>query len=100
MKRSTFGFFLIVPVASLLMACNFAPKYHPPIVESAPRFKELTPEQAQQLEKWHAAAPIDSAARGKWWELFGDEKLNALEARAVITNQTVAAAVARVEAAR
>lgn len=100
MNRRILHWVPILVAASLLSACNFAPKYKEPIVETPPQFKELTPEQTAQIEKWRAASPSDHAAHGQWWEIFGDEKLNALQTQAETTNQTIAAAIARVDAAR
>jgi len=42
-------------------------------------FKELTPDQARATDGWKTAEPKDDAIRGKWWEMFGDTNLNALE---------------------
>jgi len=85
---------------SLLTACNFAPKYKQPAIETTPHFKELTPEQAQKITAWQPAAPAENTQRGQWWEFFGDQKLNELESKIEVNNQTIAAAVARLEAAR
>ena len=84
----------------ILTACNFAPKYKQPAIDAAPKFKELTPEQAEKIAAWQPAAPAENAPRGNWWEMFGDTNLNSFEAKIEINNQNIAAAVARVEAAR
>src|ERR1019366_4900766 len=61
-------------------------------------YKELG---APNLEgTWKAAQPSDDAARGKWWERFGDPQLNQLEEKLNISNQNIAAAAANVLAAR
>src|SRR5208283_234357 len=44
--------------------------------------------------------PQDSALHGKWWEIFGDTQLNALEEQVNVSNQNVAAAFANFMAAR
>jgi NodT family efflux transporter outer membrane factor (OMF) lipoprotein len=46
------------------------------------------------------AQPKDDALRGKWWEMFGDPQLNALEEKVNISNQNIAAAAASFFAAR
>jgi NodT family efflux transporter outer membrane factor (OMF) lipoprotein len=46
------------------------------------------------------AEPNDAALRGKWWEIFNDPQLNALEEKVNISNQTVASAAAAFLAAR
>ena len=83
-----------------LIGCSFAPQYQPPSTLSPAAFKELTPEQRKQTEGWKTAEPQDGALRGKWWDMFGDTQLNALQDQAAATNQTVAAALANFLAAR
>jgi NodT family efflux transporter outer membrane factor (OMF) lipoprotein len=46
------------------------------------------------------AQPKDDALRGKWWEIFGDSQLNALEEKVNVSNQNIAAATASFFAAR
>jgi NodT family efflux transporter outer membrane factor (OMF) lipoprotein len=46
------------------------------------------------------AQPKDDALRGKWWEIFGDPQLNALEEKVSVLNQNIAAAAANFFAAR
>jgi NodT family efflux transporter outer membrane factor (OMF) lipoprotein len=46
------------------------------------------------------AQPKDDALRGKWWEIFNDPQLNALEEKVNVSNQTIAAAAASFLAAR
>ena len=53
-----------------------------------------------QTEQWKSAQPSDGAARGKWWEVFHDSQLNALEQKADTSNQEIAAAAANFFAAR
>jgi multidrug efflux pump len=98
--RQTAGIMIALASIAFLTGCNFAPKYTKPTVETAPQFKEFTPDQTNRLSTWKPAQPSETAPRGKWWELFGDEQLNQLESQIDATNQTIAAAVARVEAAR
>ena len=80
--------------------CSFAPKYAKPSVQTPAAFKELTPEQFKDTDGWKTAEPKDNAIRGKWWEMFGDTNLNALEEQVNISNQTVAAAFANFLSAR
>ena len=47
-----------------------------------------------------AGAARSEIPRGRWWELFGDAELNALEAQVDVTNQTLRAAEARVRQAQ
>jgi len=81
----------------LLAGCNVGPKYVKPSVPTPPAYKELTPEQQRD---WKMAQPRDELARGKWWERFEDRKLNELEEKLNISNQSIAAAAANVQVAR
>jgi NodT family efflux transporter outer membrane factor (OMF) lipoprotein len=48
---------------------------------------------------WKIADPKDAAIRSNWWEEYQDPKLNDLEARVAISNQTIVAAEANYRAA-
>ncbi len=67
-------------------------RYQRPSVESPPAYKEA--------EGWKTAQPQDASLRGKWWEIFNDPQLNALEEKVNISNQNIAAAAASFLAAR
>lgn len=58
-------------------------------------FKEATPAAG-----WVPAQPADATPRGPWWQRFGDPVLDELAAQVEVTNQNVAAAVARYAAAQ
>ena len=92
----------VVALASLTLfsGCSFAPKYVTPVAETPAAFKELPPQQFQDAHVWKAAEPKDNMLRGKWWEMFHEPELNALEDQVVASNQTVAAALANFLAAR
>src|SRR5580658_7835913 len=66
--------------------CTVGPKYQRPAVETPTAFKES--------EGWKVAQPSDAALHGKWWELFDDPQLNALEEQVSVSNQNIAAAFA------
>jgi NodT family efflux transporter outer membrane factor (OMF) lipoprotein len=96
---------LHVPLASLvavafLSGCTVGPKYHPPMVETPAAYKEVTPQNAAEIDNWKTAQPSDAAIRGNWWELFGDPELNALEDQVNVSNQSIASAEASFMAAR
>jgi NodT family efflux transporter outer membrane factor (OMF) lipoprotein len=63
-------------------------------------FKELTPADYQSTDGWKVAQPRDIALKGKWWEIFNDPQLNALEDQANESNQTIASASAAFLVAR
>jgi len=66
----------------LLSACNVGPRYAPPAVAAPPAFKEAS--------GWQPAQPQDAALKGRWWEMYGEPELDALEARLDIDNQNIA----------
>jgi len=91
--------------ACFLAGCMVGPKYHAPSAVTPPAqtpaaYKELTPADYQNTEGWKVAQPKDDALRGKWWEIFNDPQLNALEERVNVSNQNIAAAAASFFAAR
>jgi len=86
--------------ACLLAGCTVGPKYHTPPAETPVAYKELTPADYKNTDGWKVAQPKDDALRGKWWEIFGDPQLNALEEKVNVSNQNIAAAAASFFAAR
>jgi len=78
----------------LVAGCNFAPPYTKPSVPTAAAFKELTPAQFPVTDGWKTAMPGDDRIRGRWWEVFQQPELNALEEQITVTNnQTLAVAL-------
>jgi NodT family efflux transporter outer membrane factor (OMF) lipoprotein len=100
LKTETEMTFVALACLVLFGGCSFAPKYATPVVQTPAAFKELPPGQFQEAEAWKAAEPKDATIRGKWWEMFHEPELNALEDQVVVSNQTVAAALANFLAAR
>ncbi len=93
---------ILAAVALLAAGCTVGPNYQKPAVTVPPAFKEaaapeVTAAAARQLKP---AQPQDTASRGKWWEVFNDPQLNALEEQVAVSNQTIAQAEARFRAAR
>jgi len=85
---------------SLVGGCMVGPKYSRPAVATTPSYKEPPPEPSAQANVWKPAEPDDQGARGKWWEVFGDPQLNALEDQVTVSNQDLKAAEARFREAR
>lgn len=85
--------------ALVLAGCAVGPDYHRPDVPVPTQFKEatLSPEAAKQ---WKAAQPADALSRGRWWAIFNDPALDAIEERALSANQDLKVAAARVRQAR
>lgn len=72
-------------LAVLLASCTVGPKYSKASVPAAPSFTEPPPEG----KGWAVGKPSDEQLRGSWWEIFGDEDLNALEKQVAAANQTL-----------
>jgi NodT family efflux transporter outer membrane factor (OMF) lipoprotein len=65
------------------------PRYHPPAPQApAAKYKE-SPTQSKDNGDWTVAQPADAKLRGKWWEIFNDPELNALEEDLDINNQNI-----------
>src|SRR6202050_3362127 len=76
-------------VSLALAGCVVGPKYHPPAPPApAPVYKE-SPTQFKDAGDWTVAQPADAKLRGKWWEIFNDPELNALEDQLDINNQNI-----------
>jgi outer membrane protein TolC len=73
----------------LLSSCMVGPKYVRPTAPVPAAFKEEPP------AGWKEAQPDDGAVRGKWWTVYNDPQLNALEDQVSISNQNVIAAEAQ-----
>jgi len=93
MKKTT-AFLL----CAILTGCTVGPKYHPPVVQPPPAFKEAPPAnapanppntQAQDVGTWTVAQPSDAKIRGDWWAVFNEPELNDLEAQLNIDNQNI-----------
>ena len=91
-RASLFQALAILSCLGLLAGCNLAPVYAQPTVQTPMAFKEQPPQQARPSEDWKPAQPRDAMARGRWWEMFQDPDLDALEAQVAVGNQSLAAA--------
>lgn len=82
--------FFTAALSLIFSACVVGPKYHAPAPQQppAPAYKE-TPTQPQESGGWTVARPSDGMLRGKWWEIFNDPELNALEEQLNINNQNI-----------
>lgn len=87
-------------VLDAISGCTVGPAYHRPSADAPGAYKELTAAQFKDTDGWKVAAPQDAMIRGKWWELFGDTSLNALEMRVDGANQTIVGAYASFMQAR
>src|SRR5437764_13540771 len=97
------GWITAGPIAALalcLSGCNPAPKYAKPPAQTPIAFKESAPQEYKEGEGWKTAQPGDDKIRGKWWEMYNDPQLNAIEEQVAVNNQSIAAAEANFRAAR
>src|SRR5579862_4064117 len=83
-----------IAFAATFAGCAVGPAYHRPASATAPAFKEPPP------DGWKNAQPNEGIPRGRWWEMYNDPSLNALEAQVGLSNQNVVAAMARYREAR
>lgn len=81
---------LFVSILFGLSACTVGPDYQKPDVST----------QLPAAWRWQQAAPRDDQTKGDWWKVFRDSELNRLEDRALASNQSLKAAIARVDQAR
>jgi NodT family efflux transporter outer membrane factor (OMF) lipoprotein len=66
--------------------CSVGPDYVRPKIAAPAAYKENA--------GWKVAQPQDGLPRGKWWEIYHDPQLNALEEQVDISNQNIAQAEA------
>jgi NodT family efflux transporter outer membrane factor (OMF) lipoprotein len=77
-----------VSALTLLTAC-VGPAYVKPKVDSSSSFKEGVP-ATTDADAWRPAQPQDAVLKGKWWEMFNEPELNALEEQLNINNENIA----------
>lgn len=93
-KKLIFAAAFAVPCLGILLldGCSVGPKYIKPTTQIPPSYKETG--------SWKPAEPSDAERKGKWWEIFQDPQLNALEEQLTVSNQTLRAAADRFREAR
>ena len=91
--RGARGRALAMLFGSALTGCSLAPHYErPSMPPPPPAYKEAS--------EWKVSAPADTRAQGRWWTMFADSDLDALEAQLSDGNQSLKASLARLEEAR
>lgn len=83
-----------------LCGCVVGPKYHTPSAPVSNTYKESPTNFPEDQQNWKVAAPQDAMLRGKWWEIFNDLELNALEEQIDTNNQNIAQAYQNYMSAR
>ena len=76
----------------LSSGCTVGPRYHPPVVQAPPAYKEAG--------DWKPAQPSDQNLGGTWWTIFRDPQLDVLEQQITVGNQNLKAAEAQYRQAR
>ncbi len=90
-SRRPLAAYSALPITLLCIAlagCNVGPKYLPPSMTAPPAYKE-SPAQFKESDGWAVAQPQDATLRGKWWEIYNEPELNALEDQLNIDNQNI-----------
>jgi NodT family efflux transporter outer membrane factor (OMF) lipoprotein len=74
-----------------LTGCTVGPKYQKPpaLAQAPPAAYNESPTQVPGSDAWKVAQPQDAMLRGKWWEIYNDPDLNALEDKLNIDNQNI-----------
>jgi NodT family efflux transporter outer membrane factor (OMF) lipoprotein len=92
--------FVLAGLALLSSACLVGPKYQRPAAPVPAAYKEAPPPSPPGTQGWGPAEPKDAANRGKWWEVYNEPELSALEEQVNISNQNLLAAEAQFRQAR
>jgi NodT family efflux transporter outer membrane factor (OMF) lipoprotein len=90
----------LLAAALFLSGCMVGPKYQRPTAPVPQTYKEPPPQGFSEAGNWKQAQPNDAVLRGKWWEVFNDPALNALEEQVSVSNQNVLALEAQFRQAR
>jgi outer membrane protein, multidrug efflux system len=99
--RGAFTGSMLLGALLVLAGCSLAPTYEVPSTPTSTTFKEAAQTPAQEdAGTWKTAEPSEDMARGEWWKVFQDARLNELETEALDANQNLKAAAARVKEAR
>jgi NodT family efflux transporter outer membrane factor (OMF) lipoprotein len=78
----------LAAIFAVMAGCNVGPEYIPPTTTAPQAYKEA-PSQFKESGEWTVAQPQDAVLRGKWWEIYNDPDLNALEGQLNIDNQNI-----------
>jgi NodT family efflux transporter outer membrane factor (OMF) lipoprotein len=91
-RRAPWPLVLLAMAVLPFAGCAVGPKYHPPVVQAPPAYKEIG--------DWKPAQPNDQNLGGEWWKIFQDPQLDALELQVNVSNQNLKAAEAQFRQAR
>lgn len=85
--------FLILPLLLGIISCSVGPDYAPPHVNVPEGWKNSTNASTVNYE---FSEDGEVVYLDHWWDVFGDEKLNALEEQAIVNNRNLYVAYERV----
>jgi outer membrane protein TolC len=88
MQQAVISAVCFAALCTALAGCNVGPRYIPPTITAPPAYKE-SPPQFKEGDGWAVAQPKDAADRGKWWKIYNDPELDALEDQLNIDNQNI-----------
>lgn len=106
LSRPALRWLLLLIASTLLSGCVVGPNYHRLNAPAPPAYKEgsstvaAVPPPQIPNGGWKPADPSDGMLKGKWWEVYNDSQLNALEEKVTVANQTLRASAARYMQAR
>jgi NodT family efflux transporter outer membrane factor (OMF) lipoprotein len=84
--RRTTSFAIAIAAVALASGCTVGPDYVRPTAKAPAAYKEMPPAKP--------ATPADTSPKGRWWEIYGDAQLSALEERVAAANQNLRVAEA------
>jgi outer membrane protein TolC len=87
---------LVISACAALPGCTVGPDYVKPTVSVPANYKEA----AADGTAWKVAQPGDHVSRGKWWTVYNDPLLNALQDVLTTSNQDLVVAQSRYLQAR
>jgi NodT family efflux transporter outer membrane factor (OMF) lipoprotein len=90
----------LIAMGLVTAACSVGPRYSKPSAPVPPNFKEALPPEFKEANQWKVGEPRDDTLRGKWWEIYQNPQLNALEEQVQVSNQSIAQAEAQFRQAR
>ena len=87
MLRKSLSQSLLLAATAGLSACALGPNYREPATP-APSALAVG---VREAKGWTPAEPLDALDRGAWWQAYQDETLNGLEAKIIVSNQSLKA---------
>ncbi len=92
MKRG--GLFALIALLAAASSCTVGPRY------SRPAAPTPAPDAWKTQPPWEQVAPKDAIPKGAWWQVYHDATLNDYEQQLLKANQSLVAAVDRLNQAR